>query len=376
MHSFIVRHPSYLTSNQIISSFMDMTDEMKKGGALVTTHHRIIHDILMKVKRSTVQTGILQQLTNLRPTVVNTCKWTSMTSDLNRFTKLFKPLSEMVTNVRSSIEFDTSQPFLHQTKRYAKHMNAISSLHGQLQVHGLQRYKGQSMIDATINAINEHKNNAEHPLYCCEWKGAHSKLGNKHETDKHFCSGLYKIQTGKENTLTTNEKTACLWLLKVHHPAYQVDEEDDALVQDVTPTATETDDEAFNFSDLLKSSAKNAASEKETKESEYVNTDHLLASAAIVECLWSKFDALVPQRREGMSPLLIEAILFLKENIHLWSIKDIREAFRRVRENEKTKRAEEKLQELNNQETNIAAEALVLGIEQMLPPVNVNNNEA
>lgn len=87
------------------------------------------------------------------------------------------------------------------------------------------------------------------------------------------------------------------------------------------------------------------------------------------------FDALVLQRREGMSPLLIEAILFLKENSHFWSIKDIREAFRRVRENEKTKRAEEKLQELNAQETNIAAEAHVLGIEQVLPPVTVNNNE-
>ncbi len=73
--------------------------------------------------------------------------------------------------------------------------------------------------------------------------------------------------------------------------------------------------------------------EKEKTVSDYVNTDHLLvlalASAAIVECLWSnKFDALVPQRREGMSPLLTEAILFLKENIDLvfWSIADIRNA--------------------------------------------------
>ena len=55
--------------------------------------------------------------------------------------------------------------------------------------------------------------------------------------------------------------------------------------------------------------------EKEKTFSDYVNTDHLLASAAIVECLWSKFDALIPQRREEMSPLLTEAILFLKETL-------------------------------------------------------------
>ena len=76
--------------------------------------------------------------------------------------------------------------------------------------------------------------------------------------------------------------------------------------------------------------------EKEKTVSDYVNTDHLLASAAIVECLGSKFDALVPQRREGMSPLLTEAILFLKENIDLWStIADIRNALRRVKNNDR-----------------------------------------
>ena len=47
---------------------------------------------------------------------------------------------------------------------------------------------------------------------------------------------------------------------------------------------------------------------------------------------------------------MVEALLFLKENSDLWSIKDVREALRRVKENEKMKRAEEKLQELHAQE--------------------------
>ena len=298
-----------------------------------------------------------------------------MASDFNRFLKLWNPLSAMTTTPRSTVDFNTSLAFRQQTSRFAAHMNAIASLHGNLQQHGLARYKGQAMIDATMAAINEHKNNPQHPLYGCEWKNEHSKLGSKHETDKYFCSGLHKIQTGKENTLTANEKSACQWLLKVNHPAYKVnEEEDDTSVEDVTPTAAESEENTFNIGDLLKSTAENAAKEKAASESEYVNTDHLLSSAAIVECLWSKFDALVPQRREGMSPLLIEAILFLKENIHLWSVKDIREALRRVKENEKTRRAEEKLKELSTQEANIADEANVLGIEQVLAPISVDTN--
>ena len=108
--------------------------------------------------------------------------------------------------------------------------------------------------------------------------------------------------------------------------------------------------------------------EKEKTVSDYVNTDHLLASAAIVECLWSK----------RMSPLLTEAILFLKENIDLWSIADIREALRRTKKNEKLQRARKKLQELNlnGQETNIAAQQIYWGFRQLvLPPVDVSHDE-
>eukprot|EP00986_Skeletonema_menzelii_P018329 scaffold26626_cov178-Skeletonema_menzelii.AAC.7 len=318
--------------------------EMKKAGSQVTAHHEIIKDVLMQVKRSSVQVGILQQITNIRCATVNSCKWTSMASDLNRFDKLWDALSTMVTNERSTVEFDTSAPFRQMNKRFSNHMNTIASLHGKLQEQGLTRYKGQAYIDTTMAAINEHKNTPRHPLYCCEWKNAHSRRGNKHETNKFFCSGLHKIQTGKERTLNLIEKDACQWLLKVNHPAYKVNNDDNASGEDATPTATESDD--FNFADLLTSSAESAALEKEATESEYVNTDHLLASAAIVECLWSKFDALVPQRREGMSPLLIEAILFLKENCDLWSIEDIREALRRVKANEKAQRTEEKLRQL------------------------------
>ena len=44
-----------------------------------------------------------------------------------------------------------------------------------------------------------------------------------------------------------------------------------------------------------------------------------------------------------MSPVLIDAILFLKENRDLWSINDIPEALRRVKDNEKKKTYTEKV---------------------------------
>ena len=64
-----------------------------------------------------------------------------------------------------------------------------------------------------------------------------------------------------------------------------------------------------------------------------------------------------------MSSLLTEAILFLKENIDLWSIADIRKVLLRVKNNERLQRALKKLQELNGQEANIAVQADALGIQ-------------
>ncbi len=45
------------------------------------------------------------------------------------------------------------------------------------------------------------------------------------------------IQTGKERALTVHEKSSCEWLLMENNPVYKDNaEEDDASVEEVTPT--------------------------------------------------------------------------------------------------------------------------------------------
>jgi hypothetical protein len=66
--------------------------------------------------------------------------------------------------------------------------------------------------------------------------------------------------------------------------------------------------------------------------SEYIDCSFIGSPAGIVERLWSKFDALVDQRRSGMSPVMIEAILYLEENQDLWDINDFLTALKMLRE--------------------------------------------
>ena len=94
----------------------------------------------------------------------------------------------------------------------------------------------------------------------------------------------------------------------------------------------------------------------------------------MVECLWSKFDALVPQHREGISPVIIETIISLKENCDLWSIKDIPEALGQVKLNEKKKRTMKRLEDHKEEENQIARDAASIGIQATIAPVVYNKN--
>ena len=62
-------------------------------------------------------------------------------------------------------------------------------------------------------------------------------------------------------------------------------------------------------------------------ESDYINCDFLLSSAAIVESLWSEADGLLANKKKrGMAPITVEMILYLKKNKDLWNIIDVNNA--------------------------------------------------
>ena len=74
--------------------------------------------------------------------------------------------------------------------------------------------------------------------------------------------------------------------------------------------------------------------------------------------------------------MLIEAILFLKENRDVWSIKDVSEFLRRVRENEKKKLTDKRMQMHAEEEGQIAGDAASAEMQQIIAPVLYNGDNA
>ena len=60
-------------------------------------------------------------------------------------------------------------------------------------------------------------------------------------------------------------------------------------------------------------------------------------------------------RRSSMSQIMSEGLLYLKENLHLWSIKDVAEALQRVKEHLKKIGTAKKMKAHQEEETIIAA---------------------
>ena len=102
--------------------------------------------------------------------------------------------------------------------------------------------------------------------------------------------------------------------------------------------------------------------ELKEKDSEYVNTQFKLSSAAIVEILWSKFDAIYIQRRSGLSLIMIEGLLYLKENRHLWTIDTVAEALEIIKTHEMSERVNKKVAMLKEQEAMIIEGAAAIGL--------------
>ena len=112
---------------------------------------------------------------------------------------------------------------------------------------------------------------------------------------------------------------------------------------------SDSDEDITNFGDTARKDSKRTVSELRD-ESRYINCDFILGSAAVVESLWSEQDNLLAnKRRRGMSPMVVECILFLKKNRDLWTIKDVnlanedRKAAKSIERMEEKKKNEKEL---------------------------------
>jgi len=123
---------------------------------------------------------------------------------------------------------------------------------------------------------------------------AYLDLSNSVFSNAHFSSGVCKLQRNKSHELTPREK----------------EEVKNLRTSSPVRVAVEAVESERNLRTALK--------KRKTEETEtYIDCDFILATAVDVKRLWSLAKNLLTDKRRRMATVMIQVILFLKENRNL-----------------------------------------------------------
>ncbi len=167
----------------------------------------------------------------------------------------------------------------------------------------------------------------------CNLNVKYLSLKNGLSTNPDFEMGIAKLQSGSEQTMSQAEKHACKALLKDANRGS--DDESDLTV--------DSGEEDFFLREF--ETAKKQNTKESSGQSDYIDCNFINGSAAVVESLWSMYDAFNSKRRHGMSPITVEMILFLKKNKDLWGIEDVARANQSRLKADRSERVEKKIAE-------------------------------
>ena len=81
-----------------------------------------------------------------------------------------------------------------------------------------------------------------------------------------------------------------------------------------------------------------------------VNLDFVVGSAAEIERVWSMANYILVKERTSMSPIMFEALIFLKFNVSYWDDALILKAYSKALNKQRSERLEKRLEELQVEE--------------------------
>ena len=137
-----------------------------------------------------------------------------------------------------------------------------------------------------------------------------------------FESGVVKIQNDVAESMYPHEKHVCA--------ALRLDNDN----------ANEKLEESDNF--MTYQECRELHKKKRRLDNyQYGNVDFILGFSDVVERLWYIADRLVDREHNNTSPLLMEALLFIRENRLYWDLELVRTAFNSVRSQIVTQKMEE-----------------------------------
>ena len=278
-----------------------------------------IHETMSQCKKKLKNAALLRNLVNLVPVLHNKTRWSGKLYMMERFLRIRDELIAVAENENSDLQINSTAQFRNKVTRYCGHMEQINYSTKYMQTRKLTLCQCRDSLNMLMQDVEEGRDNKNSVMFRC-------LLGNKYISehanilkDPDFELGVCKIQEGLTDTMTEEEKTACEKLL------LERDEE-----------SGESSEEELAYEERLR-----RRKQKRENPSGYMDCDFILGSAAEVERLWSIANHVLTDERKKTSPLMLEALLFLRVNIRLWDIHTVKQAYHMSRNERVDKNIEE-----------------------------------
>lgn len=293
-HIGCMSHKLNLEVNRMISSDQILS-------SILSSIHNTMVDCKSKIKNRVV----LRNLTVLNPLLYNDTRWSGKYLMLKRFLQFRDQVIEASNSELTNIRVSSSEIFKSRVEKYCNQLQEIQTVTEELQKNGATVSDCRIAVDELITCVSELKEDESSKFFGCKL-GENYIGSNSHLVpDPHFESGVFKLQQGLSNNLTENEREACKKL------------EIQSRSQSKKPSTERT-----TMSERIAARKR----KRENGENKYMNTNFILGSVAEVERMWSTAKNILSDKRMRMSPVLLEAILFLKLNAGYWSQDDVCEA--------------------------------------------------
>ena len=231
----------------------------------------------------------LRDLTHLGAVLPNETRWSGKYEMLRRFFRIEE-------NIKYIEELDPFKPSAAERRTLEKaleHLEKFQSITINLQRKGLTIDKTRFIFDRLCEDYPEIK----------EYLSKNASIVN----NKNFESAIVKLLSENERSLSPVEKGAIKSLLIINSSEVEVVESDDNL----------------SYFEQLDQKRR-----KLNQSSKYIDCSFLVSTSCSAERLFSMAKWVLTNLRHRMSPILFEAILFLKFNRRLWDIKTVSEAMK------------------------------------------------
>lgn len=280
-----------------------------------------IHETMRAAKAKLKNTTMLRNLTDLSALLPNATRWSGKCHMVNRFIRIRQELIAVSNQESCDLPINGTNVFSEKANKYGNMLKEIDFVTKTLQKTGFTLRECHVELNDLFHVIGCSSNRPDLPLHGCQ-------LGRRYiSLDSHLCmnptfeSGVMKLQENCPQDLTDAEKEAISCL--------KIDTNSGEAVELGVGT-----DELLTMRERHAKRRKVSAIPKR-----YMPCNFILGSVAEVERVWSMAKHLLGDKRHAMTPLLLEALLFLRFNERIWDEQLVAQAITHAR----TERAKERI---------------------------------